>query len=153
MLIAPLCIISYPLFADVDTGIYPHAASQYHAQPKARRGIAMLGVDRFPYPHQQTKCNKFILCSNDVCQILKRFRSFKISDTPFIWPKSLYEHSVARSHHSGKERGRRSWSPLWHHHWHSFLFISHADDVKCEIHVYTSQLLANKKRESAPSMG
>ena len=25
---------SYPLFADGDTGIYPHAASQYHARPK-----------------------------------------------------------------------------------------------------------------------
>ena len=35
-------IISYPLFADADTGIYPHAASQYHARPKAKRGIAML---------------------------------------------------------------------------------------------------------------
>ena len=34
--------ISYPLFADADTGIYPHAASQYHARPKAKRGIAML---------------------------------------------------------------------------------------------------------------
>ena len=44
--------ISYPLFADVDTGIYPHAASQYHA-----RGIAMLRMDKFPYPRQQTKGN------------------------------------------------------------------------------------------------
>ena len=26
-------IISYLLFADADTGIYPHAASQYHARP------------------------------------------------------------------------------------------------------------------------
>ena len=40
-------IISYPLFADADTGIYPHAASQYHAWPKAKRGIAMLSVDKF----------------------------------------------------------------------------------------------------------
>ena len=40
--------ISYPLFADADTGIYPHAASQYHARPKAKRGIAMLSVDKFP---------------------------------------------------------------------------------------------------------
>ena len=39
-------IISYPLFADVDTGIHPHAASQYHAWPKAKRGIAMLSVDK-----------------------------------------------------------------------------------------------------------
>ena len=42
--------ISYPLFASADTGIYPHAASQYHARPKAKRGIAMLSVDKFPYP-------------------------------------------------------------------------------------------------------
>ena len=40
--------ISYPLFADADTGIYPHAASQYHARPKAKRGIVMLSVDKFP---------------------------------------------------------------------------------------------------------
>ena len=39
--------ISYPLFAD--TRIYPHAASQYHARLKAKRGIVMLSVDKFPY--------------------------------------------------------------------------------------------------------
>ena len=33
-------ITSYSLFADADTGIYPHLAS-----PKAKRGIAMLRVD------------------------------------------------------------------------------------------------------------
>ena len=43
-----LDITSYPLFADADTGICPHAASQYHARPKAKRGIAMLSVDKFP---------------------------------------------------------------------------------------------------------
>ena len=48
-------IISNPLFADADTGIYPHAASQYHARPKAKRGIAMLSVDKFPYPRKQTR--------------------------------------------------------------------------------------------------
>ena len=42
-------IISYPLFAGADTGIYPHAASQYHARPKAKRGNAMLSVEKFPY--------------------------------------------------------------------------------------------------------
>ena len=31
--------ISYPFFAGADTGIYPHAASQYHVWPKAKRGI------------------------------------------------------------------------------------------------------------------
>ena len=69
--------ISYPLFADADTGIYPHAASQYHARPKAKRGIAMLNVDKFTYPRKQTKGNEFIPCSNNICDILKHFRSFK----------------------------------------------------------------------------
>ena len=55
-----LDIISYPLFADADTGIYPHAASQYHARPKAKHGIAMLSVDKFPYPWKQTRGKEFI---------------------------------------------------------------------------------------------
>ena len=80
--------ISYPLFTDTDTGIYPHAALQYHARPKAKRGIAMLSVDEFLDPGKQTRCNEFIPCSNDVCQILKRFHRFEILDTPFIWLKS-----------------------------------------------------------------
>ena len=53
-------IISYPLFADADTGISPDAALQYHARPKAKRGIAMLSVDKFPYPRKQTRGNEFI---------------------------------------------------------------------------------------------
>ena len=48
-------INSFPLFASADTGIYPHLASQYHAWPSAARGIAMLRVDKFPYPRQQTR--------------------------------------------------------------------------------------------------
>ena len=52
-----LNIISCPLFADADTGIYPHAASQYHARLKAKQGIAMLSVDKFPYPWKQIKGN------------------------------------------------------------------------------------------------
>ena len=142
--------ISYPLSASADMRIYPHAASQYYARPKARRGIAMLSVDKFPYPRKQTRCNEFIPCSNDVCQIMKRFRSFKISDTHFIWLKSSYKHSIALSHSSGKESKRRSWSAWWRHQWRCFLIIFHADDVKREI--YTSQLVANQTRESAPSM-
>ena len=105
-------IISYPLFADADTGIYPHAASQYHARPKAKRGIAMLSVDKFPYPRKQTRGNEFIPCSNTICDILKRFRSFKIPVITLIWPKSPYKQSVTRSYRSGKESGRRSESPL-----------------------------------------
>ena len=145
--------ISYSLFAVGDTGIYPHAASQYHARPKASRGIAMLSVDKFPHPWKQTAGNEFIPCSNDVCHILKRFRSFKTPATTFIVPKSSYKLSGARSHRNGKGSGRRPWSPLWRHRWRSFRFISHADDVKRYIRVYSSQLLANQKRESAPSMG
>ena len=145
--------ISHPLFADADTGIYPHAASQYHARPKAKRGIAMLSVDKFPYPRKQTRGNEFIPCSNNICDILKRFRSFTISAITLIWPKSSYKHSVTRSYRSGKESGRRSESPLWRHQWRSFVFISHADDVKREIRLHISRLLTNQKRESARSMG
>ena len=147
-----LLVIRFPLFASAKTEIYPHAALQYHARPNAKRGIAMLSVDKFPYPRKQTGGNEFIPCSNDVCQILKCFRSFKISETPFIWPKSPYKYSVARSPRSGQESGRRSWSPFWLHQWRSFLIIIYADDVKREIRVYTSRLLTNQKRESAPSM-
>ena len=146
-------IISYPLFADADTGIYPHAASQYHARPKAKRGIAMLSVDKFPYPRKQTRGNEFIPCSNNICDILKSFHSFKIPAITLIWSKSSYKHSVTRSYRSGKESGRRSESPLWRHQWRSFVFISHADDVKREIRLHISRLLTNQKRESAQSMG
>ena len=100
--------ISYSLFADVDTGIYPHAAWQYHARLKAKRGIAMLSVDKFPYPRKQTRSNEFIPCSNNICDILKRFRSFKIPAITLIWPKSSYKHNVTRSYLSGKESGRRT---------------------------------------------
>ena len=146
-------IISYTLFADADTGIYPHAASQYHARLKAKRGIAMLSVDKFPYPRKQTRGNEFIPCSNNICDILKRFCSFKIPAITLIWPKSPYKHSVSRSYRSGKESGRRSESPLWRHQWRSFVFISHADDVKREIRLHISRLLTNQKRELAWSMG
>ena len=69
--------ISYPFFADADTGIYPHAASQYHARPKAKRGNAMLSVEKFLYPRKQTKGDEFIRCSNDGCHTIKRFRRFE----------------------------------------------------------------------------
>ena len=155
----PLCqwrqqnIISYPLFASADTGIFPHAASQYDAWPKAKRGIAMLSVDKFLYPQKQTRCNKFIPCWNDACHILKCFCSFKIQAILFIWPQSWYEQSVTWSHHTSKESGWWSWSPLWHYQRRSFIFISHTDDVKHEIRINTSWLFANQKQESARSMG
>ena len=48
--------INKPLFANADTGIYPQlVVSQYHAWPVAAHGIAMLRVDKFPYPRQQTR--------------------------------------------------------------------------------------------------
>ena len=94
-------IISYPLFASTDTGIYPHAASQYHARPKAKRGIVMLSVDKFPYPRKQTRGNEFIPCSNNICDILKRFRSFKIPAITWIWPKSPYKQRVLMHGHQG----------------------------------------------------
>ena len=70
--------ISYPLFADADAEIHPHAASQYPARPKAKRGTAMLGVDKFPYQRKQTMGNEFTPCWNKICDILKRFRNVKI---------------------------------------------------------------------------
>ena len=83
----------------------------------------------------------------------RRFRSLKIPAITLIWPKSPYKHSVTRSDRSGMESGRRSESPLWRHQWRSFVFISHADDVKGEIRLHVSRLLTNQKRESAQSMG
>ena len=145
--------ISYPLFADADLRIYPHAASQYHVRPKVKPGIAMLSVDKFPYPPKETRGNEFISCSNNICDILKCFRSFKIPATKLIWPKSSYKHSVTRSYRSGKESRRRSEFPLWRHQWSSFVFISHADDVKREIRLHISRLLTNQKQESEQSMG
>ena len=115
-------IISY--FASADMGLYTHVVLQYHERPKAKRGIVMPSVDEFPYPRKQTVDNKFIRCSNNVRHILKRFRSTEIPAIPFIWPKSLYKHSVTRPHRSSKKSGRRLWSQLWHHQWCSFLFIS-----------------------------
>ena len=146
-------IISYPLFADADTGIYPNTASQYHARPKAKRGIAMLSVDKFPYPRKQTRGNDFIPRSNNICDIQKRFPSFKIPAITLIWTKSPYKHSVTRSYRSGEESGRRSESPLWRHQWRSFVFISHADDVKRGIRLYISRLLTKSEARINKSMG
>ena len=105
----------------------------------------MLSVDKFPYPRKQTRGNEFIPCSNNICDTLKRFRSFKIPIITLIWPKSSYKHSVTRSYCSGKESGRRSKSQMWRHQWRSFVFISHADDVKREIRLHVSRLLTNQK--------
>ena len=78
-----LNIISYPLFADADMGIYPHETSQCHARPKAKRSIAMLSVDKFPYPRKQIKGYEFISCSNDVSPHLKTFPRLWNPSYPF----------------------------------------------------------------------
>ena len=81
-------IISYPLFADADTGIYPHAAPRYHARPKAKRGIAVLSVDKFPYPRMQTGGNEFIPCS-----IV--WNLFKVSKSCFeVKPISIAQRNI-----------------------------------------------------------
>ena len=87
-------------------GIYPHATSLYHERTKAERGIAMFSVDKFQHPRKQTRCNEFIPCSNNICQIVKRFRSFTTPAIPIFLPKSPYQRSVDGSYPSGKESGR-----------------------------------------------
>ena len=135
-------IISFHLFTDVDTEIYQ----------QVKCGIAMMSTDKSPYSREETGGNEFIRCSNDVCLIWKHFNSFKIPIS-LICPKSLYKHHLTRAYRSGKQNWRRQESPLWCHQRRSFLFSSHADDIKREIRVYTLRLLTNQKRESALSMG
>ena len=67
---------------------------------------------------------------------------------PFYVPKPSHKHSVVRSHRSGKASGRRSWSSLWRHQRRSILIIFYTDDIKREIHAYTSRLLANKNQRA-----
>ena len=102
---------------------------------------------------KQTRGNEFIPCSNNICDIRKGLHSFKIPTITLIWPESPYKYSVTKSYRSGNKSGRRSESPLWRHQRRSFVFISHADDVKCEIRLHIPRLLTNQKRESARSMG
>ena len=83
----------------------------------------------------------------------KTLTQLLIPAIPFTWLKSSYNHSLTRSHRSSMESGRQWKSQLWRHQRRSFLFIIHADDVKREIRVYTSRLLANQKQDSAPSVG
>ena len=82
--------VNYTLFAGADTRIYTYAASQNHVRPKAKRGIAMLGMDKFPLPQKQTRGNEFIPCSKDVCHILKCFRIFKAQLSLY----SALKHSI-----------------------------------------------------------
>ena len=63
----------------------------------------MLSVDKFQYPRKQTRSNEYITCLNDVCHIVKRFRSIKILAILFIWPQSSYKHSGTRSHRMARK--------------------------------------------------
>ena len=72
-------IFNHSLFADADTGFFPHEALQFHTQRKAKRSSAMLRVDKFPYPQKQTRGNNFIACSKDICHIRECFRILKSS--------------------------------------------------------------------------
>ena len=101
-----LCTISYPLFADADTGIYPHAASQYHAWPSAARGIAMLRVDKFPYPRKQQGITNL----SHAQTIFMTFWNVSAALNPQLSHLSGLNYrinSVTRSYRSGKESGRR----------------------------------------------
>ena len=71
--ISNINIICYRLFAEASAGSYPHAAPQYHDRPKAKRGIAVLNVDEFLYPRQQTRGSEFVSCSNiwNLFEVLK----------------------------------------------------------------------------------
>ena len=134
---------SYPLFADADTVIYPHATSQYHARTKAKLGMAKLSVDRFRYPRQQTRCNEFIPCSQAACHILKSYLSFVIPAIPLVWRiKQCY---------SVEPQQQGKWVAIGIAIVTSsmtfLIFISHADDTKSEISVYISRLSTNRKRE------
>ena len=123
-------VFIYPCFADVDMGIYPHAASQYHARPKANRGIAILSVDKFLYPRKHTRGNEFIPC---------------LSHSKTLTPHSPI--AAARKVDRGRDRQCDVINDV------PSLFLSHADDVKREIRVYISRLWANHRQEPAPSMG
>ena len=110
--------ISYPLFADADTGIYPHAAPRYHARPKAKRGIAVLSVDKFPYPRKQTGGNEFIPCSNV-------WNLFKVSKSCFevkpirIAQRNIYEElpatGIVKSHGGALLLWRQRWCRVHQH--------------------------------------
>ena len=122
-------IISYPLFVSAGTGTYPRAASQYHARPKAKRGIAMLSVDKFPYSLKQTRgtnafhAQTFVIFQNIPAALKSSISLTSASQRQGNW--STVVLAIVTS-------------------WMTFLpFNISRDDVKCEIRVYISRLLAN----------
>ena len=148
--IVTLCldIISYPLFASADTGIYPHLASQYHARPKAARGIAMLSVDKFPYPRKQTRVTNL----SHAQTIFVTFWNVSTALKSQVSHQSGLNHRIntvllGRTTAVGKADGGRN------------LHCDVINDVplslylKRDIRLYISRLLTNQKRESALSMG
>ena len=96
--------------------------AQCHTRPKAKRDIAMLSVDKFPYPRNRTRDNEFHPCSKDACHILKCFHNFKPPESPFILHNSPYQLSIARSNRSGEENGL--WSQRDRHCASSLTFFS-----------------------------
>ena len=148
-----LCIISYHLFADADTGIYPHAASQYHLRPKAKRGIAWIysrirgSKQRVTNPsHAQTM---FVTTVN-IAAALKPQLSLLSGLNHRIHSVLLGRIVAARKVDGGRDRRLIAivtssmtfpffYIPRW---WRQTLNTC-----------YTSRLSANQKRGSAPSMG
>ena len=135
-------IISYPLFA-----------SQYHARPKAKHGIAMLSVDKFllcirgskqrvtDLSHAQTI---FVICWN-VSAALKSQLSYWSGRNHRINTVLLARTPVVRKTDGGQNRHCDVINdvPL-------SLYLTL---IKCEIRFYISRLLTNQKGESALSMG
>ena len=123
------------------------------AQPQT--GVAMLCVDKHdksPHPGKQTRGNECISCSNETCQKLKHFHSFKSLALLSTWLNTLINTMVlGRITTSGTMAGGRDCHCDVIH--DVFLCVPHIDDVKHETCVYPSWLLANQKGESALSIG
>ena len=119
--------------------------TQLIAIPMVARSIAILSVDKFPYPRKQTRGKEFILCSNDLCHILKRFHSE--SQLPLLFCLNHCIKTVLRGRIKAarKSDAGRPWSPYYDA---PFLFISHSDDVKRKIRVY---ILATRARFTKPT--
>ena len=64
---------SYP-FADVGTGIYPHAATQYHMHPRSC-GIAVLSVNKFLYPMLRADSRFWLVNNREIWRRISRLTS------------------------------------------------------------------------------
>ena len=119
-------------------GIYLLSASKYHAQPNAKHGTAIIGMNKFPYSQKQTGDKQFIPWKNYmyICPSSYVFTGLKAQLLVQYGPNHHKQHSDTPSFCSVRENGRRMGSPFWGHQWRSFLFISHAGDIKREVRVY-----------------